>query len=746
MNYVKSLDLFGVEVQQIPNILGSGAPTTTTEGAVGCLYMDTASENGDMYKCIAVADNAYTWAPCTSVEGAVLYTEQTLTPEQQSQARVNIAAGSSELYDTIVPIGELVENTYIYASGGSGSSDSTNSTDFIEVNAGERLHIVGLWAEGPRAVCGYNTAEQMVECYLTGSSETELTIDIASNVKYIRFSCRKNVTPTVKKVSYPVNLEILKLQRAVGAATYSSRLKLSKLAWVNGKAFSANQNMIVDDGASILCETYFKVADYAIDNYITIESESNSGNTLHYCLAMYDENKEPTRRTSFNANPKLVNSGEAYFRISLRLFDASGNSVGGNYADYDLDNRYMPTSITEDILLELRDKCNENSEKLGVSEYLDYDTNFTVQDLADLASLTVSATYNNYYTRRPFNIVHCTDLHSRSNDIKCFQNAIKLLERNELDCMILSGDLVASHFTDENATLEAEWAKIAKDVIFTVGNHDVGNSYLVAESGTDAQVYNRYYTPHLLTNFMYDANTTLAAYNTANPSSNPMMNYYVDYSEYKLRIISMYQYNTNMEVDPADATKLKYFRGNKAYKQSDVDWLISTLNTTPDEYTVLFVTHEPENFGSKTNDWQSINMADSKVWRSEGALTKILTAYKKKVSINETYAQTSNIVTTLNLNADFTNANGEFGAWVCGHTHDDFVGKTANGELNLICKTCDNLLAQTDSSIKKTAGTPNENAINVISIDTEHKTITVKRIGAKFSRNGDWRNVISIMY
>ena len=99
MNYVKSLDLFGVEVQQIPNITGSGAPTTATEGAVGCLYMDTASENGDMYKCIAVTDGTYNWVPCTSgdsgggsAEGAVLYTEQALNPEQKSQARANIGA------------------------------------------------------------------------------------------------------------------------------------------------------------------------------------------------------------------------------------------------------------------------------------------------------------------------------------------------------------------------------------------------------------------------------------------------------------------------------------------------------------------------------------------------------------------------------------------------------------------------------------------------------------------------------
>lgn len=59
MNYVKSLNLFGVEAKEIPSIAGSGAPTTETEGAVGCLYMDT--DTGAMYKCIAVTDGAYEW-------------------------------------------------------------------------------------------------------------------------------------------------------------------------------------------------------------------------------------------------------------------------------------------------------------------------------------------------------------------------------------------------------------------------------------------------------------------------------------------------------------------------------------------------------------------------------------------------------------------------------------------------------------------------------------------------------------
>lgn len=59
MNYIESFDLIGEEAKQIPNITGAGAPTTSTDGAVGCLYMDTST--GDMYKCTMADGGVYTW-------------------------------------------------------------------------------------------------------------------------------------------------------------------------------------------------------------------------------------------------------------------------------------------------------------------------------------------------------------------------------------------------------------------------------------------------------------------------------------------------------------------------------------------------------------------------------------------------------------------------------------------------------------------------------------------------------------
>lgn len=68
MNYVKSFDLFGVSAMQIPCMDGRGSPTTSTPGAVGCLYIDTASPKQDLYKCVGVNGNSYTWAKLVEVQ------------------------------------------------------------------------------------------------------------------------------------------------------------------------------------------------------------------------------------------------------------------------------------------------------------------------------------------------------------------------------------------------------------------------------------------------------------------------------------------------------------------------------------------------------------------------------------------------------------------------------------------------------------------------------------------------------
>lgn len=109
MHYVKHYNQFGEEVKEIPCILGSGAPTATTESAVGCLYMDTDSDNGDLYKCIAQENGVYTWAVVAG-SGSVGadgedggYYKPSITQPSTDKMRVEFAASKSDM-PSVAPV------------------------------------------------------------------------------------------------------------------------------------------------------------------------------------------------------------------------------------------------------------------------------------------------------------------------------------------------------------------------------------------------------------------------------------------------------------------------------------------------------------------------------------------------------------------------------------------------------------------------------------------------------------------
>lgn len=79
-------------------------------------------------------------------------------------------------------------------------------------------------------------------------------------------------------------------------------------------------------------------------------------------------------------------------------------------------------------------------------------------------------------------------------------------------------------------------------------------------------------------------------------------------------------------------------------------------------------------------------------------------------------------------NVNFANASGEVALWITGHRHKDVTAQLADGTPVVITTTC-NAGAEL-GGLDRTVGTVNENAFDVVSIDTTNKKVYLTRIGA----------------
>lgn len=149
MNYVDSFDMFGTEAKQIPCIPGNGVPTSSTEGAVGCLYMDT--DTGDVYKCVSVTEGTYVWdliatkpkiyelIEDVTLEEAATSFKRTADPNgvayNLSAIRVRIVAPAATAAAQIIfSIGNATRGSFIYHQASNALKTSATTTNFVARN------------------------------------------------------------------------------------------------------------------------------------------------------------------------------------------------------------------------------------------------------------------------------------------------------------------------------------------------------------------------------------------------------------------------------------------------------------------------------------------------------------------------------------------------------------------------------------------------------------------------------------
>lgn len=228
----------------------------------------------------------------------------------------------------------------------------------------------------------------------------------------------------------------------------------------------------------------------------------------------------------------------------------------------------------------------------------------------------------------------CADSHA---DTIAVDNAVLATNGfGTIDALVHAGDICAGYYdTAQITAFQNSLANLTKPAYIVVGNHDVGNAYYVGYCCNHEQAYAAYIKP------MVDAGWLISGEYQANKPY-----WYHDNATYKVRIIGLYEYDDNLDLNetywraitynsalsnialntayalgaqvnvpgytaysfeavqavttpssyyttPEKFPSYKVRRGERVIRQTQAQWFLDTLLATPANYGVVVVLHNP---------------------------------------------------------------------------------------------------------------------------------------------------------
>lgn len=183
------------------------------------------------------------------------------------------------------------------------------------------------------------------------------------------------------------------------------------------------------------------------------------------------------------------------------------------------------------------------------------------------------------------------------------------------------------------------------------------------------------------------------------------MNYYKDFASQNIRLVVLDDYYDT---------------------EDQATWLASVLSDAKSEgYHVLTVAHETSR---PITTWSNntFNTKDAELLTSEGNLNHSSSPYDAVIK-------------------DFKDGGGVHIAHLCGHEHVDFMGKSANGVLNIVIGSQHGMFTDA-SDINRLANTKTADLLNVVGINTNIGVIKIARVGANVDHYMRGRNVLCYDY
>ncbi|MBQ8051639.1 MAG: metallophosphoesterase [Bacteroidaceae bacterium] len=335
------------------------------------------------------------------------------------------------------------------------------------------------------------------------------------------------------------------------------------------------------------------------------------------------------------STPVTIKTGELAISLVLcEKTEANGTYHAIRYSDFLNDwnnNMIRLVDVTNNILEQMR-------------QYLPSIQSVLADDIYKRNADKLPMLYNacrwrkDSATFKDFQCLICTDSHGDSLSV---DNAVEAANKFEtVDALMHLGDYQQGYYSPAGVVAyQADVAASKKPFFFVIGNHDVGNNAYVGLCCDHSEAYTAYIEP--LINAGHIADTGGKCY------------YYVDNPTFKLRIIALYEWDEDIQFDEEywapityDSTlpniapntsyavgdkvnagvfanyghnytsysfqcakactisttpynsvaylpKYKMARGYRVIRQEQAQWFLDTLASTPANYGVLVLTHNP---------------------------------------------------------------------------------------------------------------------------------------------------------
>ena len=626
----------------------------------------------------------------------------------------------------------LVSGGYIDTDGNIQSDDLWIYTDFIEVDikSGDKFVWGGIINYTNACLIFYDENKTKKGGYsATGESRDFTVASSVVGAKYIRASFYINSTPFLSINGVEVSFD------GVRTVNTDSTMTLD---------MPANAKGVGEYISNILGISFFK------DGYF-INFNGNEELSDLWCYAEISLS-EPVKAGDVYVWNGIMNNTDA----SIYFYETDGSHKGGWSATgtsrtFTVGSSSVvigATKIKASFLISSKDNAsvsiNGIAQKFSIVKEDKSVAEYNADKQPMITSLPRLKT-NFSTTKKYLCFAQITDTHAENVLV---QRAVDFINSDEfgssIDCLVHTGDIQLTSFDQGDMPAFHSAMDNSKKPAFTVlGNHDVYKSTSVSA------LYERFMKP-MVDNGLLVAGTNIDAANYATW-------YYYDWSEYNVRMIMLNDFDPLYDgyTKPLNTT---------AYSPSQINFLISTLQSVPSGYTVIILDHFPSNNAENyighlvTGGWTCGNqMGDlshgSLFTGNASPVMDILGAYKSKTALTQSYTYTNSNVASrygsIDINVDFTSANGTFGFMACGHNHNDLIYTfphqsdiLAVGMLGGVGPT----IADSITNIFRSYVGKAHDAINVYCVRTDERKVYVVRIGADFRADGNAQIMTSFEY